>query len=490
MDHRIARAAETVWGPSLEVIDSVLWHSTNPTAMAADLQHLVRQTRCIGLMAVLLTTLIVMGIVSAGSASTVEWEKSYAHYNKTGAYDIVQTDDGGFIIVGETLHPREEGDFASSAFSQAYIVRVDGRGNLVWERTFDDNMTRSLQSIIKTRGGNYAVAGTASAPPTHVADAYLAAMDSSGSILWERTFGGDFYYDAAFDLIEVKSGGFIVVGAATNSTPGYDTGISLIRTDNSGDIVWERTYGSSTYDLGQSVRATPDGGYVVAGFGQTGLLKTDGNGTMLWSVSFLEPPATGMDRMTVPNAVRVVSEGEYLVAGWTLSRTGFEYALSACLMKIDQDGGILWSKEYPGNGSSGFYSAELTDDGSIVAVGFTGEPIPAGQAAMSGESRIYLVRTDCDGNMLWETSLGQDWDGIGRSVQLLDDGGIVIAGSVASLKEGAREGYPDSYLSRAYIAKFSSDGGRASAEGVSTPLLYAPVLAVPLYLLYRWRRAP
>jgi len=455
--------------------------------MAAVFQSPARHVLRIGYMAILLTALIVT--VSAGSAPVVEWEKSYAHYNETGAYDVVQTDDGGFIIVGETLHPREEGYLAPSAFYQAYMVRVDECGNMVWERTIDDTMTRSMQSIIRTRDGNYAIAGTASVSPSHCTDAYLAKMDGNGTILWERTFGGDFF-DAAFDLIEVESGGFVVAGAVTNFTPGYTAGICLIRTDDSGDVVWERTYGSSTYDEGQSIRELPDGGYVVAGHGETGLLRTDGSGTMLWNMSFWEPPATGMDRATVPNAVRVVSGEEYLVAGWTLSQTGFEYTLHACLMEIDRDGDILWSKEYPGNGSSGFYSAELAGDGSIVAVGFTGEPIPAGQATMPREPRIYLVCTDCDGNMIWETSPGEGLHGEGRSVLLLDDGGIVIAGRVTNLKEGAREGYPDSYLSRAYIAKFSPERGTARAAGVSAPLVYAPILAVPLFFLCRGRRAP
>lgn len=433
----------------------------------------------------LLISLVVTAGAAAGSAPVAEWERLHGHYDETGAFGVAATDDGGFILVGETVHPRDRDHSAPSAFYQAYMVRVDASGDLVWERTIEDKRTRSLQAIVRTRNGTYAVAGAASSPPEHDADVYLAEIDRSGSILWERTYGGD-RYDAASDLQEVEGGGFIVAGRTTNPDPVGTSAVYLVRTDGAGDLLWERTVGDGSANGARSVRVTDDGEFVIAGQGGIGLLKTDGSGTEVWNVSFREPSTFESAEVTTPNAVRAAPGGGYILAGSTLAKDGETFSFYASLMKTDADGTLQWRRDYPGDGSSAFYAVEPAKGGGFVAVGYTSSPSPAGQPVPAGESRIYLVGTDGSGNTLWETSLGESRYAEGRSVLLLEDGGMVVAGRVTDPKDGAPGDRPDSYVSRAYVARLSLGDGTAE---VSTPLLYAPVLAVPLYLLVRRKRA-
>ena len=94
-------------------------------------------------------------------------------------------------------------------------------------------------------------------------DVYLVRTDGSGDTLWTRTFGG-VKDDGGYSVQQTADGGFIVAGRNNSLGPGW-TALYLVRTDSSGNALWERTLGGRTWEYGYSVRQTADDGYVVAG---------------------------------------------------------------------------------------------------------------------------------------------------------------------------------------------------------------------------------
>jgi hypothetical protein len=167
---------------------------------------------------------------------------------------VDETNDGGFIAAGY--------DETGGAF-RALLVRVDSLGNELWTEWYGGSSDDRAYSLQETQDGGYVVAGCTESYGAGGADVWLIRTDGAGSQLWSRTFGGP-QDDGAFSVQETQDGGFIIAGY-TQSYGAGGADVWLIRTDSSGAELWSQTYGGTGEDVGNSVRQTSDGGYVVAG---------------------------------------------------------------------------------------------------------------------------------------------------------------------------------------------------------------------------------
>ena len=201
-----------------------------------------------------------------------------------------------------------------------------------------------------------------------------------------------------------------------------------------GFITFERTYGGSDWDDGSSVQQTSDGGYIIAGYtksfgagGDVYLIKTDANGNLLWQKTY---GGSGYDDGT---SVKQTSDGGDIIAGWTESfGVG---GRNVYLIKTDANGNLLWQKTYGGSDYDWVFSVQQTSDGGYIIAGLT-------ESFGAGGRDVYLIKTDADGNLLWQKTYGGSDDDCGTSVQQTSDGGYIIAGYTFSF--GAGEG--DVYL--------------------------------------------
>ena len=250
----------------------------------------------------------------------------------------------------------------------------------------------------------------------------------------EWTYGGS-YGDRSSTVQQTTDGGYIISGT-TNSFGNGDWNVYLIKTDGSGNELWNKTFGGTSLDFGLYVQQTTDGGYIVTGLtnsstcfgnGDVLLIKTDVNGDLLWTKTF---------EANIGNSVKQTTDGGYIICGSTdyVGNGGSD----VYLIKTNINGDSLWTKTFGGTGGDSGTSVQQTTDGGYIITGFTDYD------NCGSYSNVYLIKTDANGNSLWTKTFGGTGGDSGTSVKQTSDGGYIITGSTESFGNG--NGYPDIYL--------------------------------------------
>jgi hypothetical protein len=351
------------------------------------------------------------------------WSRTFGGTDVDSGRSVVQTSDGGYAVAGYTFS-------LGAGSDDVYLVKTDARGTMLWNKTYGGKGDDKGYSVVQTCDGGYAVAGYTQSFGTGIADVYLVKTDASGNMVWNKTYGVGTNDDEGQCVVETADGGYAIAGYTTTYGAG-DYHVYLVKTDSAGTIQWNKTYGETGEDRGYSVIQTPDGGYAIGGETSPGpnmyLVKTDASGNMMWSKTF-----GGTNPSVLSGAVIQASDGGYVIAGRT-----YDYGAGnndVYLVKTDASGTLLWSKTYGGTrGDSGNSLFKTSDDGYVIA----GHTYSYG----AGSFDAYLVKTDASGTMLWNKTYGGTGNDVGYSVIQTSDGGYAMVGDTFSFGAGNNDVY-------------------------------------------------
>ncbi|MFX0194902.1 MAG: carboxypeptidase regulatory-like domain-containing protein [Candidatus Hodarchaeota archaeon] len=353
--------------------------------------------------------------VTVGAEPAIQWENTFGGNSDDTSSAVQQTSDGGYIIAGTT-------ESYSTWGSDVYLIKTDAGGNKVWQQCFNKSEEDDGWSVQQTSDGGYIIAGRAYLGGEKGHDVYLIKTNSSGSKQWESTFGGN-SYDYGYSVQQTSDGGYIIAGVTNSYGAGF-TDVYIVKTNSSGEMQWQRTFGGGSSDYGKSVELTSDGGYIIAGqtgsFGAGGpdayLVKIDSSGNMQWQETF------GGSMYDTANSVQQTSDGGYILTGWT-SYPGGDW--NVYLVKTNSVGTMQWEKRFGGSNHDYGHSVQQTSDGGYIIAGSTWS-----FGAEYGD--VYLLKTDGSGVKQWDKLIGgSSWESNGV-VQQTSDGGYIIAANTRS----------------------------------------------------------
>jgi len=341
---------------------------------------------------------------------SIIWDKTYGGTGSEIGFAVLQTADGGFVFAGRSS------SFETGA--DAYLVKTDSAGNQQWCKTFGGFNFDTALSIESCTDGGFILAGRTESFNSGYYELYVVKTDANGNFQWHKNFGAANYENICGEEIKQTSdGGYIITGLITSQTFPSAADLCLMKINSSGSLVlFKKKFGGPDFDWGTSVQPTTDGGFIAAGstnsYGAGNydifLVKTDSAGNKLWQRTF---GASGYD---YGESVLQTDDGGFVIAGSSNSFGAGDSDIY--IVKTDSNGNFVWHKFYGAINSSEYCaSIQRTTDGGYVAIG-------------TKDSCLYILKLNSAGDKLWDKIIAGSSYSYGYCVQQTGDGGFVIAG--------------------------------------------------------------
>ncbi len=207
---------------------------------------------------------------------SIEWVKNYGGSRDDRGQSVVEVSGIGYALLGYSMS--DDGDAShNEGFHDNWVILIDSKGNIVWEKSYGFSGHDHAYNIIKTKDGNLffngfldvtASRGLGSTEKVEksikhgVGEFWCHKIDLDGNILWRKYFGGT-NNDRSYDSIETADGDFIIVGSSEStdndiSSPKGSYDIWVIKLSSNGDFLWERSYGGSKYETANSIIQSSD----------------------------------------------------------------------------------------------------------------------------------------------------------------------------------------------------------------------------------------
>ncbi|MBC3791208.1 hypothetical protein [Spirosoma utsteinense] len=278
-------------------------------------------------------------VIKIDDAGNLLWQKTLGGTGTEQVWAIKQAPEGGYILAGST--DSNDGQVSGNhGQTDLWLVRLSNVGELLWQKTLGGTGHDNARSITSAIEGGYTIAGSTSSSDGDVSgghpsgDAWVVHVNGSGDLVWQKTYGGAGF--ESFNAILTQPDGSYILTGNTSSTDGDVSGnhgnndVWLVKLNQTGSLIRQKTFGGSDSDYGVSVLTTADGGLVIAadasstngdvtgnhGIGDFWVFKLDNAWNLLWQ------KALGGSQYEFVSSIILPKEGGYLLVGETYSNDG------------------------------------------------------------------------------------------------------------------------------------------------------------------------
>ncbi len=343
---------------------------------------------------------------------TVEWESSFSKSLYDRPYGLCSNSMGELVICGATYND-------SNQTYDGIIIKMDFQGNKIWQKVFGYGNSDVLSSIVALPAGGYVAAGRTDSKGEGGHDFWIIQVDEKGELVWEKTYGGKFD-DKAENIIATKNGELMICGSKmTVSSSTIEAWV--IKLNSSGEKVWDKQFGGHWRTHANAITELNDKLIIAGYFEPSGedkykddmglVMALDENGNKIWEKIY------GGEKEDSFNDVVVTNKNEILVSGIANSKgKGSE---DFWTLLLNEKGELIWEQTFGDISKDIAQGIAIAEDGYIIC-GQT-------NSRETNSDDIALVKYDYAGKMIWSKNLGKELNDRPYKIIAAADGGFVLA---------------------------------------------------------------
>lgn len=362
--------------------------------------------------------------LNSNNSIDIEFVKTFGGSGNDIGKSVISTNDGGYAILGFTNSTDGDISMKTTEDTDFLFLKYNSAHNLEWQQTFGGSGDDRGNQILQTVDNAFVIFGSSDSNDRDVtnnngnSDFWIAKLNSSGSILWQKSLGFS-GRDYGTSLTTTIDGGFLVIGELDVTSSGGEGNFPTKATKHAGGDFWA--------------------------------IKLDSNGNREWSKYY------GGTFTDTPQGVIQLNDGSFVISGFSDSKdvdiTNPKGSYDFWVIKINATGTLLWKKNFGGSEIDESYGIQRTRDGNIIIAGDT-RSFDKDVTRNNGGADLWVIKITPDGDLIWQKNFGGTNFDAGRSIKNTRDGGFIVCGSSRSAdKDFVNKGQND-----AWIIKLSASG--------------------------------
>ncbi|MGH1519580.1 T9SS type A sorting domain-containing protein [Chryseobacterium sp. JK1] len=330
-----------------------------------------------------LTLCTVLGI----SAQEVIWQKDIKSSTQDFLSQVTTTIDQQYLITGSSIQSDKQ-QASGSKQNNGYdfhLIKLNQQGQEVWEKYFSGNNHDYLSATVTTQDGGFLLAGTSYSgkgldkkdDSKGGSDIWLIRINEFGDELWQKTLGTSSDEEAR-SVIQTTDLGFFVAGNVQNATKGYGSkDVWISRIDKDGKELSQLILGGKGLDEVEKMIPTKDGGALLGIYSRSSEVRVSGS----------EQRSTSSTAISqIPKASSNFGEGDY----W--------------IVKLDKNGKVEWEKNFGGKGDDHVRTLALTSNGFIIGGESRSERSGNKTVGIEEGTDLWLISLNERGDEQWQKS--------------------------------------------------------------------------------------
>lgn len=299
--------------------------------------------------------LVLLSFVLLNSSMAQGWELSFGGVKEDQGQSVIQTIDGGYVVAGYSE------SFGSDNDLDVFVVRTDVDGTELWMKEFDEGVMEHAYAIIQTEDKGFLIVGDINMPGEDF-DIYLLKISPRGKSIWSRTYGSPDKFDQGLDIIKAQDGGYVIIGKTEDTNSGEDD-IIVVKVDEEGNELWTKTYGGDLDEKGNAIINFANGYAFVGNASNPQGSNTDivlshitTNGAEVWSTTI------STDQAEEGNDLVETNDGNLAIVGYQ----GFNNDLLIAKYNAEGDSLWAKKFDLFGAGDQGNAIIELTNGDLVI----------------------------------------------------------------------------------------------------------------------------
>ena len=384
--------------------------------------------------------------------------KSFGGSNDDEANDIINTSDGGFMVIGSSTSSDGLIQNKMGLESDIILMKFDSDKSIEWVKNYGGSRDDRGQSVVEVSGIGYALLGYSMSNDGDASnnegfhDNWVILIDSKGDIIWEKSYGFS-GHDHAYNIIKTKDGnlffnGFLDVTASRGLGSTKKVGKSIKhgvgefwchKIDLDGNILWRKYFGGTNNDRSYDSVETSDGDFLIVGSSESNdidisspkgsydiwVIKLSSNGDLLWERSY------GGSKYETANSIIQSADKKIHILGSTLSNDkniSFQMGSSDFwLLTIDSDGNLLSEQTFGGSNFDKGKKIVIDSKDNLWLTGYS-RSIDFDFSSNKGKNDAVLIQLSKNRILKEVFEIGAEGEDIANSLIHFNENEIIVAG--------------------------------------------------------------